>query len=125
MSNQPEIRKSRVNIKLVLHTGTAKMKVEPRLVGCDFGNGAEQHPLSERQKVNINLNNMNSVLAEFSPSVSMAVENTRTAITPASSALTQPGRQSCMTRLKRSPAALTPVCRISSCCCALPEADPA
>ena len=79
MSYQSEIPKSRVNIKLDLHTGTAKKKVElplKLLVAGDFSNGAEQRPLSERQKVNINKNNMNSVLAEFSPSVSMAVENT-------------------------------------------------
>lgn len=79
MSYQSEIPKSRVNIKLDLHTGTAKKKVElplKLLVAGDFSNGAEQRPLSERQKVNINKNNMNSVLAEFSPSVSMAVKNT-------------------------------------------------
>lgn len=79
MSYQSEIPKSRVNIKLDLHTGTAKKKVElplKLLVAGDFSNGAEQRPLSERQKVNINKNNMNSVLAEFAPSVSMAVENT-------------------------------------------------
>jgi type VI secretion system protein ImpB len=79
MSYQSEIPKSRVNIKLDLHTGTAKNKVElplKLLLAGDFSNGAEQRPLSERQKVNINKNNMNSVLAEFSPSVSMAVENT-------------------------------------------------
>ncbi|MBL5899746.1 type VI secretion system contractile sheath small subunit [Lelliottia amnigena] len=79
MSYQSEIPKSRVNIKLDLHTGTAKKKVElplKLLVAGDFSNGAEQRSLSERQKVNINKNNMNSVLAEFAPSVSMAVENT-------------------------------------------------
>lgn len=79
MSYQSEIPKSRVNIKLDLHTGTAKKKVElplKLLVAGDFSNGAEQRSLSERQKVNINKNNMNSVLAEFSPSVSMSVENT-------------------------------------------------
>ena len=79
MSYQSEIPKSRVNIKLDLHTGTAKKTVElplKLLVAGDFSNGAEQRSLSERQKVNINKNNMNSVLAEFAPSVSMAVENT-------------------------------------------------
>ncbi|WP_050863304.1 type VI secretion system contractile sheath small subunit [Enterobacter kobei] len=81
MSNsfQNEIPKARVNLKLDLHTGGASRKTElplKLLVAGDFSNGAEQRPLSERQKVNINKNNMNSVLAEFSPSVSMAVENT-------------------------------------------------
>lgn len=81
MSNflQNEIPKARVNLKLDLHTGGASKKTElplKLLVAGDFTNGTEQCPLSERQKVNINKNNMNSVLAEFAPSVSTAVENT-------------------------------------------------
>ncbi|HID8806337.1 TPA: type VI secretion system contractile sheath small subunit [Enterobacter roggenkampii] len=81
MSNsfQNEIPKARVNLKLDLHTGGASKKTElplKLLVAGDFSHGAEHRPLSEREKVNINKNNMNSVLAEFSPSVSMAVENT-------------------------------------------------
>lgn len=81
MSNsfQNEIPKARVNLKLDLHTGVASKKTElplKLLVAGDFSHGAEHRPLSEREKVNINKNNMNSVLAEFSPSVSMAVENT-------------------------------------------------
>lgn len=44
----------------------------------DYSNGKENRPLSEREKVNINKNNFNSVLAEFSPSLNLTVENTLT-----------------------------------------------
>lgn len=81
MSNsfQEEIPKARVNIKLDLHTGGAQKKVELPLklmVMGDYSNGKEARPLSEREKVNINKNNFNSVLAEFSPSLNLTVENT-------------------------------------------------
>ena len=83
MSNsfQNEIPKARVNIKLDLHTGGAQKKVELPLklmVMGDYSNGKENRPLSEREKVNINKNNFNSVLAEFSPSLNQTVENTLT-----------------------------------------------
>ncbi|EIK93898.1 hypothetical protein PMM47T1_24228 [Pseudomonas sp. M47T1] len=42
----------------------------------DDNNGKEQRPLSERIKVGINKNNFDSVLAAFSPSLKLAVENT-------------------------------------------------
>ncbi|HGM5452310.1 MULTISPECIES: type VI secretion system contractile sheath small subunit [Serratia] len=81
MSNsyQSEIPKARVNIKLDLHTGGAQKKVELPLklmVVGDYSNGAEQRTVSEREKVNVNKNNFDSVLAEFSPAVNLAVENT-------------------------------------------------
>lgn len=81
MSNsfQNEIPKARVNIKLDLHTGGAQKKVELPLklmVMGDYSNGKENRPVSEREKVNINKNNFNSVLAEFSPSLNLTVENT-------------------------------------------------
>ncbi len=78
-SFQNEIPKARVNIKLDLHTGGAQKKVELPLklmVMGDYSNGKEQRPLSEREKVNINKNNFNSVLADFSPSLKLTVENT-------------------------------------------------
>jgi len=83
MSNsfQEEIPKARVNIKLDLHTGGAQKKVELPLklmVMGDYSNGKEIRPLSEREKVNINKNNFNSVLADFSPSLNLTVENTLT-----------------------------------------------
>ncbi|MEA9390209.1 type VI secretion system contractile sheath small subunit [Acerihabitans sp. TG2] len=81
MSNsfQNEIPKARVNIKLDLHTGGAQKTVELPLklmVMGDYSNGQEHRPLSEREKVNINKNNFNSVLAEFNPALNLIVENT-------------------------------------------------
>ncbi len=72
MSNsyQSEIPKARVNIQLSVHTGGAQKKVELPLklmVMGDYSNGAEQRPASEREKVDVNKNNFDSVLAEFSP----------------------------------------------------------
>lgn len=81
MSNsyQSEIPKARVNIQLSVHTGGAQKKVELPLklmVVGDYSNGAEQRPLSEREKINVIKNNFDSVMAEFAPSVNLAVENT-------------------------------------------------
>lgn len=78
-SFQNEVPKARINIKLNLHTGGAQKKVELPLklmVMGDYSNGKEQRPLSERSKANINKNNFDSVLAEFSPALNLAVENT-------------------------------------------------
>ena len=78
-SYQEEIPKARINLKLALHTGGAQKKMELPLklltVG-DFSNGRENRPLSERSKTDINKNNFDSVLAEFSPEVNLAVPNT-------------------------------------------------
>ena len=81
MSNsyQNEIPKARVNIRLDLHTGGAQKKMElplKLLVTGDFSNGQEQRALSEREKVNVNKNNFDSVLADFSPALNISVENT-------------------------------------------------
>lgn len=78
-SFQNEIPKARVNIKLDLHTGGAQKKVElplKLLVVGDFSNGQETRPVAEREKVDINKNNFNSVLSKFNPSVKLSVENT-------------------------------------------------
>lgn len=78
-SYQNEIPRARVNIKLDLHTGGAQKKVELPLklmVMGDYSNGKEHRSLSEREKISVNKNNFNSVLAEFSPSVRLVVENT-------------------------------------------------
>ncbi|MFD1804699.1 type VI secretion system contractile sheath small subunit [Mixta tenebrionis] len=76
---QNEVPKARVNIRLDLHTGGAQKKVELPLkllaVG-DFSNGKAELPLSERNKININKNNFNSVLADYAPDVNLTVENT-------------------------------------------------
>ncbi|EGT5738216.1 type VI secretion system contractile sheath small subunit, partial [Cronobacter dublinensis subsp. dublinensis] len=42
----------------------------------DFSNGQENRPLCERKKIDVNKNNFDSVLGEFAPAVSLAVENT-------------------------------------------------
>jgi len=78
-SFQREIPKARINLKLDLHTGGAQKKTElplKLLVTGDFSNGKESASLSERVKVNINKNNFNSVLSDYSPKVNLVVENT-------------------------------------------------
>lgn len=74
-----EVPKSRVNLQLDLHTGGAGKKSELPLkllaVG-DFSNGKEQRSLSERNKININKNNFDSVMAELLPAVDLLVEST-------------------------------------------------
>ncbi|HEY4437291.1 MULTISPECIES: type VI secretion system contractile sheath small subunit [Lelliottia] len=78
-SFQSEIPKARVNIRLDLHTGGAQKKVELPLkllsVG-DFSNGKAEGPLSEREKINVNKNNFNSVLSELNPEINLTVKNT-------------------------------------------------
>ncbi len=71
-SFQNEIPKARINIKLDLHTGGARKKVElplKLLVMGDDSHGQEQHPLSEREKGDINKNNFDRGLAEFRPAM--------------------------------------------------------
>lgn len=78
-SFQTEVPKARVNIKLDLHTGGAHKKIELPLklmVMDDYSNGREQRPLSARHKVDINKNNFDSVLSEYSPMLKVSVENT-------------------------------------------------
>lgn len=78
-SYQNEIPKARINLKLDLHTGSAAKKTElplKLLVTGDFSNGAEDRPLSEREKINVNKNNFNSVLADIAPTVTLVVPNT-------------------------------------------------
>ncbi|WP_313098200.1 type VI secretion system contractile sheath small subunit [Atlantibacter hermannii] len=76
---QNEVPKARINLKLSLHTGGAQKNAELPLklltVG-DFSNGKESRPLSEREKINVNKNNFNSVLSEFNPVVNLTVQNT-------------------------------------------------
>lgn len=78
-SFQNEVPPSRINIKLDLHTGGAKRRVElplKLLVIGDYGNGQERRPLAEREKVNVDKNNFDSVLSDFNPKVDIAVKNT-------------------------------------------------
>jgi len=78
-SFQSEVPKARINLKLDLHTGGAGKKTElplKLLVAGDFSHGQESAPLSERKKVNLNKNNFDSVLSEYSPNVNLTVKNT-------------------------------------------------
>lgn len=76
---QSEVPKGRINLQLTLHTGGAAKKTElplKLLVTGDFSNGQEQCPISEREKINVDKNNFNSVLADIAPSVNLSVKNT-------------------------------------------------
>lgn len=78
-SFQNEVPKARINLKLDLHTGGASKKTElplKLLVAGDFSHGQATAPLSERAKVNLNKNNFDAVLSEYSPKVTVAVKNT-------------------------------------------------
>lgn len=77
-SFQNEVPPARINIKLDLHTGGAQKKVElplKLLVTGDYGNGKDNRALADREKVNINKNNFNSVLSEFNPNIKITVPN--------------------------------------------------
>ena len=78
-SFQNEVPKARINLKLDLHTGGASKKTElplKLLVAGDFSNSQESAPISERKKANLNKNNFDAVLSEYSPNVSLTVKNT-------------------------------------------------
>ncbi|HDR2161418.1 TPA: type VI secretion system contractile sheath small subunit [Enterobacter cancerogenus] len=78
-SFQTEVPKARINLKLDLHTGGASKKTElplKLLVTGDFSHGQETETISEREKVNINKNNFDSVLSDYSPKINIAVKNT-------------------------------------------------
>lgn len=78
-SFQTEVPKARINLKLDLHTGGASKKTElplKLLVTGDFSHGQETEIISEREKVNINKNNFDSVLSDYSPKINIAVKNT-------------------------------------------------
>jgi len=78
-SFQREIPKSRVSITLDLHTGGAQKKVElplKLLVAGDFSASKEQAPLAERKKTNIDKNNFDAVLSDYSPQLKVAAANT-------------------------------------------------
>lgn len=69
-SFQNEVPKTRVNIKLDLHSGGAQKKVEwplKLMVMGDHSNGEKPRPLSVREKVNTYNNNFDSVLRGACP----------------------------------------------------------
>ncbi|WCM21656.1 type VI secretion system contractile sheath small subunit [Paraburkholderia bryophila] len=78
-SFQREIPKSRVQITLDLHTGSAQKKVElplKLLMAGDFSANNDQVPLAERKKINVDKNNFDSVLSDLSPELKITTENT-------------------------------------------------
>ncbi|MGR3774142.1 type VI secretion system contractile sheath small subunit, partial [Edwardsiella anguillarum] len=73
-SFQNEVPKARINLKLDLHTGGAGKKTElplKLLIAGDFSNGQASAPLFEREKVNLDKNNFDAVLSEYSPKVNL------------------------------------------------------
>nr|WP_232036610.1 type VI secretion system contractile sheath small subunit [Pragia fontium] len=78
-SFQNEVPAARVNIKLDLHTGGAQKKVElplKILVMGDYSHGQENRPIAEREKISINKNNFNAVLADLNPKAKLTIKNT-------------------------------------------------
>ncbi len=78
-SFQNEVPAARINIKLDLHTGGAQKKVElplKLLVMGDYSHGQENRPIAEREKISINKNNFNAVLADLNPKAKLTIKNT-------------------------------------------------
>jgi type VI secretion system protein ImpB len=77
-SFQKEIPKARVNITLDVETdGAVKKKELPLklLVAGDFSNGTTKGPIAERERININKNNFNKIIADFAPELNFIVAN--------------------------------------------------
>ena len=77
-SFQKEIPKARINISLDVETGGAKKKLElplKMLVMGDFSNGKTQGRIADRERVNINKNNFESVLKDMAPKARYQVNN--------------------------------------------------
>ena len=78
-SFQKEVPPARVNITLDLHTGGARKKLElplKLLVLGDFSQRDDGIPLAEKTRHRIDKNNFDSVLADYHPTLRLAVENT-------------------------------------------------
>lgn len=77
-SYQNEIPKARINIQLDVETGGARKKKElpmKLLAVGDFSKGKTKGPIVERERINVNKNNFDKVLADLGPEVNMAVPN--------------------------------------------------
>ncbi|KPJ68045.1 MAG: type VI secretion protein [Coxiella sp. DG_40] len=77
-SFQKEIPKARVNITLDVETGGSVKKKElplKLLVAGDFSNGKTKGPIAERERININKNNFNKIIAELAPELNFTVAN--------------------------------------------------
>ena len=78
-SYQSEIPKARINLKLDLYTNGAKKTTElplKILSVADFSNGKAEGTLSERNKIAVDRNNFDSVVAELAPELNLTVRNT-------------------------------------------------
>jgi len=77
-SYQKEIPKARINLSLDVESGGHKKKTElplKMLVMGDFSNGQTKGKLADRERVTINKDNFESVMANLSPSTRMDVPN--------------------------------------------------
>jgi type VI secretion system protein ImpB len=77
-SYQKEIPKARINLSLDVETGGHQKKVElplKMLVMGDFSNGKTKGRIADRQRININKNNFESVMADLAPSTRFDVPN--------------------------------------------------
>ena len=78
-SFQNEIPKARVNITLDVDTGGARKKLDLPLkllaIG-DFSGGKTKGSIAERERININKQNLDTVLKDFSPETKFSVDNT-------------------------------------------------
>ena len=77
-SFQNEIPKARINMSLNVETGGHSKKVDlplKMLVMGDFSNSKTKGKIEERERININKNNFESVMQELTPSTRFDVPN--------------------------------------------------
>ena len=77
-SFQNEIPKARVNITLDVETGGARKKLElplKMLALGDFSGGKTKGRVADRERININKENVEQVLKDFSPETKFTVNN--------------------------------------------------
>lgn len=77
-SFQKEIPKARVNITLDVETGGAKKKLElpmKLLVMGDFSHGKTKGRVAERERININKENFETVMSNIAPKLDFNVDN--------------------------------------------------
>lgn len=78
-SYQKEIPKARINLSLNVETGGHRKKIElplKMLVMGDFSNGKTKGKVADRERININKNNFETVMTELAPSAQFDVPNT-------------------------------------------------
>ena len=77
-SFQNEIPKARVNITLDVETGGARKKLElplKMLALGDFSGGKTKGRVADRERININKENVEQVLKDYSPEAKFSVDN--------------------------------------------------